>query len=794
MNALAYVVARLMPFAVVSVVYDILEFALVALRGGGTGRGDEGLLYWACDLGASVFFCLLPYLCYLLVLPAAYHGSQRDRCCTALLFALFVLLSGAEELSEVLSGDQFGILGAELFQNPAGTLHYFATLPGVAWWLLGMLACVAVTFYALRGRLLPRAIQVPPAWQRAALLLLAAAAAFTLLSLPEGVMNTSGMPEIYRDGIISLFGDLIAMTAVPDLTQIFRTPVLQTAMMAGALLFMEGAFRFLWPDLRSPGQLFREGHARLCARYGALRVHLLLLVLALLVLRWGSLGAYPLMDTTEARYGEMARKMLETGNWLQPQFDYGVPFWGKPPLSFWGSALTMKLFGVSEFAARFAPYLAAVGMAALFFCWPFRRAHAGAATREGALGAVEPRAEAKEPDIRGVDTEMALACAAVFLSSVIGVIASGSVMTDAFLALGTTLTLVSFRRAMEEGAHRIWGYAFFVGLAIGLLSKGPLALVLGGLPVFLWALRSGQWRLLFRRLPMVSGCLLMLVLVVPWYWAAECRTPGFLRYFIVGEHFERYLVKGWSGDLYGAGHSRSIGTIWIYALESFLPWTLLLPFLLRLPACLRGREGDRGSARRREAEKGAEKGAVTCPAGEVCGGVAPSGETAGFRFESWYLWCWALAPLVFFTAARNILPAYVLPAAPAWCMLLVQRLWRSRHARNLVFACVPLLVTTALFLAGGGFRYVEYRCQRELLQGWERQQPLYYVGSVPYSAQFYSAGHARAWSGDWRDCPEGSFLAVPDGSPLSAELSAAGAWQRVAQSHGWLLFRRVAGR
>ena len=135
-----------------------------------------------------------------------------------------------------------------------------------------------------------------------------------------------------------------------------------------------------------------------------------------------------------------------------------------------------------------------------------------------------------------------------------------------------------------------------------------------------------------------------------------------------------------------------------------MPWTLLLPFLLRLPACLRGREGDRGSARRRKAEKGAEKGAVTCPAGEVCGGVAPSGETAGFRFESWYLWCWALAPLVFFTAARNILPAYVLPAAPAWCMLLVQRLWRARHARNLVFACVPLLVTTAVFLPGGGSR------------------------------------------------------------------------------------------
>lgn len=51
------------------------------------------------------------------------------------------------------------------------------------------------------------------------------------------------------------------------------------------------------------------------------------------------MGAYPLMDTTEARYAEMSRKMLETNQWLVPQFDYGIPFWGKPPLSF-GQALS----------------------------------------------------------------------------------------------------------------------------------------------------------------------------------------------------------------------------------------------------------------------------------------------------------------------------------------------------------------------------------------------------------------------------------------------------------------------
>ena len=54
--------------------------------------------------------------------------------------------------------------------------------------------------------------------------------------------------------------------------------------------------------------------------------------------RLATLGAYPLLDPTESRYAEIARKMLETGAWLMPQVDYGVPFWGKPPLSTWLSA------------------------------------------------------------------------------------------------------------------------------------------------------------------------------------------------------------------------------------------------------------------------------------------------------------------------------------------------------------------------------------------------------------------------------------------------------------------------
>ena len=75
---------------------------------------------------------------------------------------------------------------------------------------------------------------------------------------------------------------------------------------------------------------------------------------AILIIRLFSLGAYPLTDTTEARYGEIVRKMVELGDWITLWFDYGVPFWGKPPLAFWLSAISV--LASSRYACR-------------VFCW-----------------------------------------------------------------------------------------------------------------------------------------------------------------------------------------------------------------------------------------------------------------------------------------------------------------------------------------------------------------------------------------------------------------------------------------
>ncbi|WP_137887258.1 glycosyltransferase family 39 protein [Pseudomonas sp. 2FE] len=81
----------------------------------------------------------------------------------------------------------------------------------------------------------------------------------------------------------------------------------------------------------------------------------------------------PLTDTTEARYAEIARKMLETGNWITPLHDYAVPFWAKPPLSTWLAAAAMGLFGETELAVRLPSLL--LSLAVLWLTADLTRRH-----------------------------------------------------------------------------------------------------------------------------------------------------------------------------------------------------------------------------------------------------------------------------------------------------------------------------------------------------------------------------------------------------------------------------------
>ena len=405
--------------------------------------------------------------------------------------------------------------------------------------------------------------------------------------------------------------------------------------------------------------------------------------------RLATLGAYSLWDTTEARYGEIARKMAELGDWVTPWFDYGVPFWGKPPLSFWMTAASFKVLGVSAFAARLPHWICGCVLAWLAWSWLARR------SRREAIYAL-----------------------ALITGSELFLASAGMVMTDMALALGMVLTMRGFWLAIHGTAaeRQREQYLMFLGLAIGLLAKGPIAVILAGVPMAIWTVHAGYITRVLRTIDWGRGLLVTLALVVPWYAWAEWRTPGFLEYFLVGEHWQRFVVAGWQGDLYGTAHSYPRGTIWWFAFVAFLPWSILAPI-----AAWKWRH---------DADP-----------------VAP-----GDRSLYVYLLLWTLTPCVFFSFAGNILWPYPLPGLPALAM--VTALWLARlpsrpPVDRLIVGGVAFtaLVFMAAFIGVHLTGRDEQRSTASLVSDYESHrsdgESLVFLGKLPFSGSFYSSGRAR---------------------------------------------------
>ncbi len=405
----------------------------------------------------------------------------------------------------------------------------------------------------------------------------------------------------------------------------------------------------------------------------------------------------PLADTTEARYAEIARKMLQTGDWITLQHEYGVPFWAKPPLSTWLAAGSMKIFGVNEFAARLPSLV--LGIATLWLIWTWTAA------------------------LRGRD--FALATTAALGSMVLFFLASGAVMTDAGLAFCTTLAMVAFWQALHT-ARKPWGYLFFAALGLGLLAKGPIVGVLTLLPLLPWIVLRRNWRKVSHTLPWLGGTALMLAISLPWYGLAEHKTPGFIAYFILGEHFGRFLQAGWSGDKYGNAHTEPLGTIWAYWLASAFPWSLAA-----LVAALR-------HIRQRHQWLNDDDGVLS------------------------YLLLWSFATMVFFSFSPNIIWTYALPALPGGAVLTMELLGRLRAiappatAHHAPIGRGLLAATFATPIALLGMTAIYADDQQILLKASQRataayylqtrhdvDSGLYYFRRRYYSAEFYSAGRAR---------------------------------------------------
>jgi 4-amino-4-deoxy-L-arabinose transferase-like glycosyltransferase len=355
---------------------------------------------------------------------------------------------------------------------------------------------------------------------------------------------------------------------------------------------------------------------------------LALAALAIAVCLFGNLGAIGLTGPDEARYAWIARAMAETGDWITPRL-WGQPWFEKPVLYYWGAAVGFWLHLPAEWAARLPSAFAALA-ATLAIGWLAKKHYGGDA---GSL--LSP----------------ALLAPLIFATSVGAIGFARAATPDMLLSGSLALAMASAAEVLRQsGALRaadgapsanvrrdLWSpVAFGAFLGLGVLAKGPAAIILAGGSLGIWALGSKQWRPAMRLAhPLAVGA--FSIVAIPWYAVCALRNPDFLRVFFWLNNFQRYTTP-----LYQ--HRQPL---WYFApilLLALLPWTVLL-----WPAARQG-------LRRRE------KSWAGSP---------------GFFYA-----CWAVWPVVFFSFSQSKLPGYILPALAPLAMVCAIALARTISERE----------------------------------------------------------------------------------------------------------------
>jgi 4-amino-4-deoxy-L-arabinose transferase-like glycosyltransferase len=318
-----------------------------------------------------------------------------------------------------------------------------------------------------------------------------------------------------------------------------------------------------------------------------------------------TLGLRPLLVPDEGRYATVARDMLQQGDGLVPLLN-GLPFFHKPPLMYWLDMAAMALLGVHPFSARIGPFVGAFAMGAALFL-AARRWHG--------------------PHVAGAAL-LVLAATPFFY------IGSQYANLDMLVGGMITATVLAFVRAVDEPAPALrWVTAAWALAALSVLAKGLIGLVLPALVVGPWLLVQRRWRDVLRLLHPLGLAVFALV-ALPWFVLMQQRYPGFFDYFVMEQHFRRFVQTNFNNAHPG----------WFYL--AVLP-ALMLPWSAWLPSALadawRGRSG---------------------------------AERAQLALYGW----WIVAIVGFFSLPTSKLVGYVLPALAPCCLLIGLALARRPRA------------------------------------------------------------------------------------------------------------------
>ncbi len=296
----------------------------------------------------------------------------------------------------------------------------------------------------------------------------------------------------------------------------------------------------------------------------ALRSQLIVLLFASLVFFGCAVSPPGLMDDVDAVQAQIARNMLESGDWVTARLD-GIAYLEKSPLKYWMIAVSYMIFGVHDWAARLP-----LALSAVLLCWVTMRFGAWAFGEKAGMWA-------------GIALST---CVGLFLFTRI-------LIPDVVLTLTITVALWSFLRAFEE--RPAWIYLFWASIGAGLLLKGLIAALF---PVAAAALYLLVTRRLFsartwRTLKPFSGPLLLLVIAAPWHVLATLRNPpyldftfhsrpgeyrGFFWFYFMNEHVLRFL---------NLRHPHDYNTVprlqfWLFHLLWLFPWSMFLPAVMKL--------------------------------------------------------------------------------------------------------------------------------------------------------------------------------------------------------------------
>ncbi|MBY0282262.1 MAG: glycosyltransferase family 39 protein [Alphaproteobacteria bacterium] len=254
------------------------------------------------------------------------------------------------------------------------------------------------------------------------------------------------------------------------------------------------------------------------------------------------LGNRPFATPDEGRYVEIPREMVATGDYLTPRLN-NVKYFEKPPFFYWLQASSIKMFGLDEAPMRlWVVFFAFIGCLATYH---FGKTH--------------------------FDRTTGFFSAFVLGSSVLYFSLSRLIILDMPVSVLVTLILYSFYQGFETEPgpkRRFWFYCFSVSCALGVLTKGIMALAIPGPIIVIWLSLTGGWK---RVLPVYlpTSLFLFFLIAAPWHILVSLQNPEFAyKYFIV-EHFMRYTT-----DV----HLR-YKPFWFFIpilIAGFLPWTAFI--------------------------------------------------------------------------------------------------------------------------------------------------------------------------------------------------------------------------